>query len=317
MSDRLRVLVTCPQMQRTIEHFRDELDAAGIDIELPDVVQALSEDELVPIIGRYDGMIAGDDQITAKVIDAASRLRTIAKWGVGVDGIDQSAAEARGIVVTNTPGAFGDEVADVALSYVLLLARRVHEIDRSVRDGGWAKPVGMTLAGKTLGVIGLGSIGRATVRRGVAFGMEVLGYDPFEPSRGAAADLGAAPVALDELLAQSRFVVVCCPLTPENHHLIDSAALALMSRDAFLVNVARGPLVDEAALADALARGAIAGAALDVFEVEPLPADSPLRRFGGVILGSHNGSNTAEGTLRVSGIAVRNLIGALGGVSAQ
>jgi D-3-phosphoglycerate dehydrogenase len=181
-------------------------------------------------------------------------------------------------------------------------------IDRSVRDGGWDKPVGMTLEGKTLGVIGLGSIGLDVVKRAAAFGLEVLGFDPFESQRSAATALGAHPVELDDLLARSRFVVLCCPLTEENHHLISTDALSSMSNDAFLINVARGPLVDEAALAIALQNRELAGAALDVFEEEPLPAESPLRDFENVIFGSHNGSNTEEGTLRVSGIAVENLI---------
>lgn len=308
MSDRLKVLITCPQMQQVIDQFRDRLENAGVDFDLPEVVQALSERELVPIIGRYDGMIAGDDQINAAVIAGADRMRTIAKWGVGVDGIDRDAAIARGISVTNTAGAFGDEVADVAMGYVLLLARGLHRIDRSVREGGWAKPTGMTLSGKTLGVVGLGSIGQAIARRGASFGMRVLGYDPVEASRKAAASEGVEPLALDELIRESRFIVLCCPLTKDNHHLVDEGIFSKMRDDAYLVNVARGPLVDEAALIDALSDRSIAGAALDVFETEPLPDDSPLRRFDSVILGSHNASNTEEATLRVSAMTVENLL---------
>ena len=308
MSSPRRILVTCPQMQRTIEHFRDRLEAAGLVLDLPEVVQALSESELLQIIDQYDGMIAGDDELTAAVIEKADRMRVISKWGIGVDGIDQQAAVARGIVVTNTPGAFGEEVADVALGYVLMLARGLHVIDRSVRDGGWAKPVGLSLGGQTLGVVGLGSIGLATARRGLAFGLDVLGYDPFEEQRQLARGLGARPVELAALLATSRFVVLCCPLTVENRHLISATTLAQMRRDAYLINVARGPLVDEAALDEALASGVIAGAALDVFEGEPLPADSPLRARERTVFGSHNGSNTEAATLRVSALAVDNLL---------
>lgn len=317
MSDRLEVLITCPQMQEVIEHFRGRLEGAGLDLDLPEVVQALSEEELLPIIGRYDGMIAGDDQITAAVIAGANRMRTIAKWGVGVDGIDREAAASRGISVTNTPGAFGDEVADVAMAYILLLARRIHRIDSSVRQGSWPKPTGMTLSGKTLGIVGLGSIGRATARRGAGFGMRVLGHDPSEASREAAAREGVEALELDQLLGESRFLVLCCPLTDENHHLVDAAALAKMRDDAYLVNVARGPLVDEAALAEALSRKSIAGAGLDVFEMEPLPERSPLRGYDSVVLGSHNASNTEEATLRVSAIAVENLLDHIGGERAR
>lgn len=304
----MRVLVTCPQMQRTIEHFRGDLEGAGFELDLPEVVQALSEAQLLEIIDRYDGMIAGDDEITAKVIEKATRLKVISKWGVGVDGIDRESAAVHDVLVTNTPGAFGNEVADVALGYILMLARQLHVIDQSVKRNGWDKPVGMTLEGKTVGVIGLGSIGLDVVRRAKAFGTEVIGFDPFESQQLAARELGAEPVDLGQLFERSRFVVLCCPLTPNNHHFISTGSLKSMSNDAFLVNVARGPLVDEAALATALADGEIAGAALDVFEVEPLPAESSLRNFQNVIFGSHNGSNTEEGTLKVSRLAVKNLI---------
>jgi D-3-phosphoglycerate dehydrogenase len=304
-------------MQRTIEHFRADLEGAGFELDLPEVVQALSESELLQIIDQYDGMIAGDDEITAKVIEKATRMKVLSKWGVGVDGIDRGAAAAHNILVTNTPGAFGNEVADVALGYLLMLARQLHVIDQSVKNDGWDKPVGMTLEGKIVGVIGLGSIGLDVVKRAKSFGTEVLGFDPFESQQQAARELGAEPVELDELFARSRFVVLCCPLTPDNFHLISTDSLKAMSTDAFLINVARGPLVDEAALATALADGEIAGAALDVFEVEPLPADSPLRNFDNVIFGSHNGSNTEEGTLKVSGLAVANLINNLAKAPAQ
>lgn len=308
MADRPRVLVTCPQMQRTWDHFKHQLDEAGYDYDLPEVVQALSEAELLEIIDRYDGFIAGDDDVTGKVIEQGGRLKVISKWGVGVDGIDRETAKARGVVVTNTPGTFGEEVADVALGYIVMLARQLHVIDRSVRDNGWAKPVGLSIAGKTLGVIGLGSIGQAVVRRGVGFGMTVLGYDPYGPSQEAARKDGADVVELDELLSRSRFVSLNCPLTPETRHIINAESLAKMSPDAYLVNTGRGPLVDEAAVAKALGENKLAGAGLDVFEVEPLPADSPLRGFDNVILGSHNGSNTGEATMRVSAMAVDNLI---------
>jgi D-3-phosphoglycerate dehydrogenase len=309
----LRVLVTCPQMQRTIEQFRPQLESAGIETDLPPVVQALSESELIPIIGQYDGMIAGDDELSAPVIDEADRMRVISKWGVGVDGIDRRATARRGIAVTNTPGMFGEEVADVAMGYVTMLARGLHLIDRSVRQGGWDKPVGMSLTGQTLGIVGLGSIGQALARRGHGYGMDIVGFEIAPAQRSEAEAAGVELLEFDELLRRSRFVALCCPLTVDNRHLLGERALNLMRSDAYLVNTARGPLVDEKALASALAAGEVAGAALDVFEVEPLPVDSPLRRFDSVILGSHNGSNTEEATLRTSARAVENLIRSLAG----
>jgi D-3-phosphoglycerate dehydrogenase len=308
VNGRRRVLITCPQMQRVVDQFRDRLDRSGIEIDLPEVVQALSERELMPIIDRYDGMIAGDDEITASVIARAERMRTIAKWGVGVDGIDLDAARARGISVTNTPGAFGHDVADVAAGYLVMLARGLHRVHDSVVDGGWYKPEGRRLAGSTLGIAGFGSVGREVARRGVGFGMGVAAHDVASAARTAAQEMGVAPVGLDGLFSRSDYLVLCTPLTPQTHHMVNAETLSLMPEGAHLINVARGPLVDEAALVAALHDGQLAGAALDVFEQEPLPAASPLREIEGCVFGSHNASNTREGVMAASAEAVDNLI---------
>ena len=159
-----RVLITCPQMQNSIDEFRDRFDDRGIEIELPEVVQQPSEDELIAIIGEFDGMIAGDDPLTARVLEHAARMRIISKWGVGTDGIDREAAQANGITVTNTPGVFGDDVADVTAGYLVMLARQLHRIDASVRDGRWFKPEGIRLSGRTLGIAGFGHIGQAVAQ---------------------------------------------------------------------------------------------------------------------------------------------------------
>lgn len=307
---RARVLITCPQMQNSIDGFRDQLEKNGVEIAMPSVVQAPSEEELAATIGGYDGIIAGDDPLTAKVLAAASRLRIISKWGVGIDGIDLDAAREHGIRVTNTPGVFGDAVADVAAGYLVMLARQLHRIDASVRAGEWLKPEGVELRGKTLGILGFGTIGREVARRGHGFGMAPIAYDPMDCS--AAAD--AADVELvtrDELFARSDFAVLCCPLTPETLHLVGARIFGLMKPGGYLVNVARGAIVDETALVDALASGQLAAAALDVFEEEPLPAGHPLRHFEQCVFGSHNSSNTHEGVLRTSEQAVENLLAGL------
>src|SRR5262249_50102238 len=159
--------------------------------------------------------------------DRATRLRVISKWGVGVDGIDLAAANARGIKVTNTPGVFGDDVADVAAGYLVMLARQLHRIDASVRAGGWRKHEGIQLRGKVLGVLGLGTIGREVARRGAAFGMTPIAYDPVA-SASSAAELGVGLVAKDELFRRSDFLVICCPLTHETRGMIDRDAFGLM-----------------------------------------------------------------------------------------
>jgi D-3-phosphoglycerate dehydrogenase len=239
-------------------------------------------------------------------------MKIISKWGVGIDGIDVEAARARGIAVTNTPGVFGDDVADVAGGYLVMLARQLHRIHDSIASGGWFKHEGIVLSGKTLGVVGYGTIGVAVGRRGHGFGMKVLAFDP-DPT---AADRGAGEnvevVNRDDLFARSDFIVLCAPLLDSTRHMVNRETLSLMQPGSFLVNIARGGLVDEVALADALESGGIAAAALDVFENEPLAPDHPFRSFPQCVFGSHNGSNTREGVLRASELAAQNLFAGLG-----
>lgn len=306
-----RVLIACAHLQRTIDRYRSLFAERGIEIELPASAQQLNEAELLEIIDRFDGVIAGDDQFTARVMEKGKRLKVIAKWGIGVDAIDLEAARRLGIRVSNTPDVFADEVADVVMGYVILLARQLHRLDRSVRAGGWEKIQGTSLRGKTLGVIGAGSIGRAVVRRAVAVGMPVLGYDIAQVPTSFVDETGLRFVELDELLGSSDFISLCCNLTPSNRHMIGPDQFALMKTGVRIVNTARGPLIDEAALVEALREGKVAGAALDVFEEEPLPPDSPLRQFDSCIFGTHNSSNTLEAVLRVNELAIRNLLDGL------
>jgi D-3-phosphoglycerate dehydrogenase / 2-oxoglutarate reductase len=308
----LSVLVTCRQMQSCIEEFRERFTRHGVSLVLPPVVQQLSEGELADMIGDFDAIIAGDDPITANVLERATRLKVVAKWGIGVDGIDLPAARRLGIPVINTPAVFGDEVADVAMGYVILLARQLHRIDAGVRAGGWPKPEGLTLHGKRLGVLGFGSIGRAVAARGRGFGMEILASDLAGIPAADAIELGVRSVDESTLFAETDFLVLCSPLTADTRHIVGDENLAQMHPGSFVINVARGPLVDETALFRALSEGRLAGAALDVFEVEPLPAAAPLRAIESCIFGSHNASNTREGVLRASAQAVANTLAALG-----
>jgi D-3-phosphoglycerate dehydrogenase / 2-oxoglutarate reductase len=305
----MRALIACRQMQDCFELFRPRFDDLAIECVLPTVVQQMTEEDLLPIIAEFDGMIAGDDHLTSRVLSQAQRLRIISKWGIGTDAIDLAAAERFGIQVTNTPAVFGDDVADVAAGYLVMLARKLHVIDTSVKNGGWLKHRGTVLAGKTLGIYGLGSIGRAVAQRGHGFGMRVVGFDVAPTSLKLATESGIDAVdEADDLFRASDFLVLCAPATPLTHHVVNDETLSLMRPGSYLVNVSRGPLVDEDALADALATEQLAGAALDVFEEEPLPAQSRLRTFPGCIFGSHNASNTEQGVLRASETAVENLI---------
>jgi D-3-phosphoglycerate dehydrogenase len=301
------LLITCGHLIRHYSKFKTELEGHGIAVTLPEVAgQQLDAAEMLRVIGNQRLVIAGDDFIDRPVLAAgkASGLEAIIKWGIGTDGIDKVAAADLGVTVYNTPGAFSDEVADCAAAYVVCLARGLHLINRTVWSGGWLKFEGTSLAGRTAGVIGLGGIGRATCRRLATFGMNVIGYDVAALDAATLEAAGARQVSLDELLAQSDFIVVTCALTPESYHLLSDAAFSKVKQGVRLVNVSRGPVVDEAALIRALETGKVASAALDVFEEEPLPADSPLRRFDQLMFGAHNGSNTKEAVDRVNRLTV-------------
>ncbi len=305
---RLRVLVTCPQLQCTIDRYEKVFAEHQIDVDLPNLVQALSEDELVEIIGEFDGVIAGDDEFSAAVLERAEKLKVLVKWGVGVDAIDLEAARRLGIHVFNTPGVFAEEVADVVLGYMILLARQLHRLDRDVRAGGWPKISGVSLQQKTLGIVGLGSIGRAVAQRGAALGMRLIGCDVAAIPDPVSNELGLQLATLDEVLGAADFLSLNCNLTAENRHLLGKREFERMKPGMFLINTARGRLIDEDALADALGSGTVAGAALDVFEEEPLPAESPLRGLQSCIFGSHNASNTAEAVARVNATAIEILV---------
>jgi D-3-phosphoglycerate dehydrogenase len=306
-----RVLITCRQLQETIEPYRGVLAENGFEIELPAVVQQLREPELLEIIDGFDGIIAGDDELTARVLERGNRLKVIAKWGVGMDAIDLEAARRLGIRVFNTPGVFADEVADVVMGYMILLARQLHKVDQSVRNGGWMKIRGVSLRDKILGVVGIGDIGRAVVRRAVASGMSVIGYDIASVPTGFNHETRLRVVELEELLKTADFISLNCSLTPTNHHLLGSRQFALMKDGVYIVNTARGGLIDEAALVGALRRGKVSGVALDVFENEPLPPNSPLREFDNCIFGTHNSSNTVEAVSRVNAMTIQNLLSGL------
>lgn len=303
-----QVLITCPNLINTIEHFRATFAQYNIEITIPHFEQQLSEEELLRIIGQFDGVIAGDDPFTARVLEQGKRLKVLAKWGIGVDGIDLKAAERLGIPVINTPGVFSDEVADTAVGYIILLARQLHQIDRAVHNGEWLKPLGLSLRGKMLGIVGVGNIGKALGRRGDVMGMRLLGYDLYPISSEYLAEVGMEQVALQQLLMNADFIVLCCNLTRENYHLLDEQAFALMKHGVRIVNVARGPLIDEIALLKAIENQKVAGAALDVFEKEPLPWDSALRNYDNCIFGAHNSSNTFEAVMRVNEMAIQNLV---------
>ena len=298
------VLVTCPPMLGLFDEFRSDFDAAGLDGVPAEVSQVLSVEELKQLVPQHDAWIIGDDPACRDVVEAgvAGRLRAAVKWGVGVDNVEFAAFEEFGVPVENTPGVFGGEVADVALTYVLGLARETYFIDREIRlNTAWPKPSGVSVAGRTVALVGFGDIGRQTARRLAACDAKIIAYDPaYAPMDGVPAE----PAAWPERIGEADFIVFTCPLNEATRGMFDHGLLTRLKPGVRVVNVSRGPVVVESALVDGLERGLVHSAALDVFEVEPLPADSPLRDFDRCIFGSHNGSNSADAVRRVSRIAI-------------
>jgi D-3-phosphoglycerate dehydrogenase len=302
-----RVLISAPYLLPALDEFRPRLEAEGVEIVTTRVNERLSEEELLPLVGAIDGAVCGDDRFTERVLRRAPRLKVISKWGTGIDSIDTRAASKLGIRVYNTPNAFTDAVADTALGYILCFARRLPWMDRDIRRGMWAKPDAVSLRECVLGVVGVGNIGKAVARRARAFGMTTLGTDPAPPPASFIAETGLRLVALRTLLEEADFVSLHCDLNPTSWRLIGRDELALMRASAYLINTARGPLIDEPALIGALSERRIAGAALDVFEVEPLPAHSPLRSIDHCLLAPHNANSSLAARRRVHESTIANL----------
>jgi (S)-sulfolactate dehydrogenase len=283
------------------------LRAAGLEV---DVKVGLKPEDLVAIIGRYEGLaVRSATKVTAKVLEAATRLRVVGRAGVGVDNVDLATATRRGVVVMNTPGGSATTVAELALAMILSLSRHVASATASVKAGKWEKKKfqGHELAGKTLGVVGIGNIGSVLVNRCLALKMQVIAYDPFI-SAEAAAKLGVRLVALDALWAEADVISLHVPLTEQTRHMVNAATLARMKPTALLVNCARGGIVDEVALAAALAAGRLGGAALDVFEQEPPPADHPLLKLDSVVVTPHLGASTEEAQAAVAVALAEQLV---------
>lgn len=304
----MKVLVTCPPMLGMIDNFRPSFQKHGVEVTAPNVVQILSVDELKVLVPQHDGWIIGDDPATREVftVGKAGKLKAAVKWGIGVDNVDFTACKDLGIPITNTPNMFGGEVADVAMGYVIALARETFEIDRGVRAGAWPKPRGISLAGKTVALIGLGDIGRNTARRLLAADMKVVAYDPVARPADelTAVEMAAWPQRIEE----ADFLVITCALSSSSRHMVNGEVLAKVKPGIRIVNVGRGPVIDEPALVAALKTDQVYSAALDVFEVEPLPMDSYMRNHPHCVFGSHNSSNTADAVTRTSEIAIEKMI---------
>ena len=272
-------------------------------------IKTASESEMVAAFRNVDAAIVGGRPITAEMIDASERLKVIAMHGVGVDHIDRPAAERRGVLVANAPGANSESVADLAFGLMLALLRRIPQQAQALKEGTWTSDVGFELWQKTLGIVGLGHIGRGVARRAHGFGMTVLAYDPLLPEDVFQA-AAARSVELDQLFAASDVVTLHTASTPATRGLVNAARLHSMKRTAYLINTARGDLVDEEALFEALRDGFIAGAGLDAYVTEP-PTGNQLLTLSNVVATPHIGAHTEEAVTRSSVMSAQNVVSVL------
>ena len=307
------VLITAPYMLPVVDRFEPVFHKYGIEPIIPDVQERMEETDLMKYAGEFDGAICGDDRYSARVIEACvPRLKVISKWGTGIDSIDAEACSRFQVKIGRTLNAFTQPVADTVLGYMLAFARRQPWMDKEMKAGKWQKMPGIALSECTLGVIGLGNIGKAVVRRARAFGIKIFGHDIVEVDQAFITETGIEITDLKLLLSSSDFVSINCDLNPSSHHLMNADTFALMKPNAVLINTARGPIVSEQALVEALQTKRLAGAALDVFEYEPLPSDSPLLKIDNVLLAPHNSNSSPAAWEKVHWNTIRNLLEGLG-----
>jgi D-3-phosphoglycerate dehydrogenase len=285
-----KVLVLSSLFMAGLPKYEDLLKQKGIEIVSEVKKPRITYDELYDIVDQFDGVVVGgvdnfDERMIAK---ASKRVKFLVKWGVGVDNIDLQAAGKYRIAVRHSPGYLSEPVSNMVIAYIFMLARQLHLQNFDAHHGKWIKRAGLSLEGRTLGVIGVGSVGKKVITKAKAFGMNILGSDPQAIDEEFIKRYGFKVVENDELFDQSDFIALCCNLTKDNYHLLNDAAFSKMKEGVFIINTARGALVDEHVLFRAIQSGKVAGAALDVFEKEPIEPDNPLLKFDNVILSPHN-----------------------------
>jgi D-3-phosphoglycerate dehydrogenase / 2-oxoglutarate reductase len=308
-----RVLITTRSFRKTPGKHQDILSEAGCEMVNSPLDRPLEASELAELLPGIDAAILGVDQVSAEAFAKADRLKVISRYGVGVDRVDLTAATEKGVVVTNTPGGNTNAVAELTLAFMLALARNIPSHDRKIRhDDDWSLMKGVELAGKTLGLLGIGRIGQRVAELAQAFQMQILFCDPYPPAPEFVQRVGVQVCTQEHLFAHSDFLSLHLPLTPETRGIVSADGLASMKRSAFLINTARGGLVDESALFTALQTGTIAGAAFDTFEAEP-STGNPLTALPNFISTPHIGSSTEQTTLRMGLMAAENALAVLRG----
>jgi D-3-phosphoglycerate dehydrogenase len=305
-----RILIASRSFGSTSQKPYEVLKQADCEIVQVDISKNVTEEHMVELLKGIDGAIIGVVPMTKYVLENSPSLKAVSMHGVGVDHIDLTTAAQRGVVIANCQGVNDQSVADLAIGLMVSIARDIPRVDKSVRGGGWGAHAGSELWKKTLGLIGLGRIGRGVAKRALGFDMNVLAYDPYVKVEDV--DKGISMASLQEVLQEADFVSLHAALSEETRHLIGEAQLKSMKSSAYLINTSRGALVDESALYTALKEKQIAGAALDVYDTEP-PKDSQLMQLENIVVTPHIGAHTRESIERVGVMSAENVLRTLQG----
>jgi D-3-phosphoglycerate dehydrogenase len=307
-----RLLVTPTSYGKNDSHLKSELEPQVGEVIYNPTGKPLTSTEVAQLLPGIDGYIAGLDGIDANALKSADRLKVIARYGVGVDNVDLATAREKGIVVTNTPGANSVSVAELALGLMLALARQIPEAVEAVHQGKWPRYSGVSLEGKTVGILGLGAIGKQLARRLSGFDCKIVAFDPFADA-AYAKNNQIELATMDEVIAQADFVSLHLPLLPETRGIVNDAFLNKMKKGSFLINTSRGEAIDEDALLKALQSGQLKGAGLDAFTVEPPDPKNPLLALPQVVVTPHLGAQTDGATSNMGWLAMRDCLAVLRG----
>ena len=309
-----RILVTAPPILPKIEKYKSIFEKKSIEVVIPpyNVVESLNEAQLIELLVNIDGILCGDDELNSKVLQKSKSLKVISKWGTGIDSINSKVAKKLNIKVLRVQNVFSEPVSDTVMAYILAFSRKIFEKDQLVRTMEWRKEESYTLSEKSIGIIGLGHIGRLVAKKASIFGMEINGYDIKyldEKNKNILDNINICN--LNELLKNSDFITLHCDLNKESHHLISTQQFNIMKPNAIIINTSRGAVIDQAALEVALFERKIFGAALDVFETEPLPKNNILRKLKNVFLSPHNSNASPKVFNNVDNQSINNLINGL------
>ncbi|MGB8453844.1 MAG: phosphoglycerate dehydrogenase [Anaerocolumna sp.] len=303
----MKILVTPTSLQPgKNSRMLSELEKFSKDLVFNPADRPLTEDELIPLLRDCDGYIAGLDFITEKVLNSCPKLKAISRYGAGCDRVDIKVATANNIAVTNTPGVNAQAVGELSFALALSVARKIPYLDRMTRDGKWVRSMGIELAGKTMGIIGLGAIGKVVAKCAQGFSMKVISYDSYT-DKSYCEENNIIVATFEEVIRESDVISLHLPLNSDTKHLIDREAIRQMKNSAIIINTSRGGIIDEEAAYEALSKGMLGGMGVDVFEKEP-PENSKLLKLDNVVATPHTGAHTKEAADNMAGFSIRNLV---------